>query len=102
MKNPELLGYFVECYYNQSVDNIELDDVVEDFKYSESSFVVKQLVSECCDIIKQGVGDEIVLFIRQNGRRMRSHKAELFIKFLYNRLTDTPTEMTPLILQRIE
>ena len=96
------IKFFLTGYFNYSADNSELDCLIEKFKKEEPLTVQKILSNEIKQIIVCGAYVQLAFFIKQYGERiMRPHTAELFIKFLYNRLTDTPTEMTQLILRRI-
>ncbi len=100
MHNLEALEFFLIGDFSQGVDYEDLNNVISTLKETN---VHESLIAVLNSIIKHGDYEKIALFIKEHGERtMRPHKAELFVKFLYARLTNTPTEMTPWILQRIE
>ncbi|MBM3893629.1 hypothetical protein FJ365_04500 [Candidatus Dependentiae bacterium] len=97
MINIDCLVLFLTTFYDYN----SLEDRINEFQLHHAS-IIKEFIKECQVIILEGNYDKLTLAIKEQcGGDMRPHKAELFIKFLYNRLTNTPTEMTPWILQRI-
>lgn len=79
-----------------------LDEWIKEFSMLGDGLSGKALLKECSIIIKKGNYEELATAMnKQIGSRIKPHTAELFIKFLYNRLTDTPTEMTEAILNKI-
>ncbi len=80
----------------------DLDEWIKKFSGYTDGLTGKALLKECSSIIKCGNYEWLATTMnKQIGTRMKPHTAELFIKFLYNRLTNTPTEMNQLILRRI-
>lgn len=79
-----------------------LDEWIKKFSDYTNGLTGKAFLKECFSIIKQGDYEELATTMnKQIGTRMKPHTAELFVKYLYNRLTDTPTEMTQAILRKI-
>lgn len=93
------LSFFMNIYFAES----ELDDAIDECKRKEDAASLKQLVRECDDVIKTGKYAELITFLHEHCySKLKPRFAELFIKYLRNRLTDTPTEMTPFILYNIK
>jgi hypothetical protein len=80
----------------------DLDEWISEYAGYGDGLGGKALLKECSLVIKSGDYEWLATTMnKQIGTRMKPHTAELFIKFLYNRLTNTPTEMNQLILRKI-
>ena len=80
----------------------DLDIWIKEFSMFENGLSGKALLKECIVILKQGEYEQLATTMNtQIGTKHKPHTAELFVKYLYNRLTNTPTEMTAQILGKI-
>jgi len=88
------MKYFFECCFNQSEGFEDLDRVINEFK-DEHEEIQLQLVKELYHIIQTKnytLADSIL--VTYGGRQFDDLlKVEKFIKFLYDKLIDKPTEV---------
>lgn len=90
------LKYFLECcfHFNESFDY--LDQLIKEFRKTESDLCQALFIKELQDFIHTGNYRAASQIIKKYGRRtFNLEKTEKFIKFLYDRLIDRPTDVKP-------
>jgi len=97
------MRYFFKCYFNQSEGFEDLDRIIDEFKKDEGEATQLQLIRELHHIIQTNnydLADSILL--EYGGREFNDLvKVEKFIKFLYSRLIDKPTEVKAIDFRKI-
>ncbi len=87
----EMLKKFFRCYFNQSFDFEDLDEIIQDFKGHPSE---TQLITELHQIIQTKSFALARRIIKKHGDRTFSlEETEKFINFLYDRFIDRPTNV---------
>lgn len=85
----ENLKYFIESYFNWSMDYADLGELIEEYKKRESSLDVDGLLQEIKDISEHQNWEEIKEFVYLHGRRNLSvKKIEQMINLFMMKLTD--------------
>ena len=88
------ISYFFECYFNQSEGFEDLEEVVKDYKNTESPNSLRDLIIELYQIIQTKSYALAARIIKKYGQRtLDLEKAEKFINFLYDRFIDRPTDV---------
>ncbi len=91
----EMMKYFFECCFNVSEDYRDLNFVIERFK-KEKAITQEKLIQELRFIIETSHYEKAQKYIEEYGlREMSLSKTKVFIKFLYDKLCDIPTNVTP-------
>ena len=89
------MTYFFECYFNQGENFDNLDKVIQDYKDTEKSESLHNLVSEFHQIIQTKNYELASRIMKKYGNRILSlEKTEKFINFLYDRFTDKSTTIS--------
>ncbi|GGG03000.1 contact-dependent growth inhibition system immunity protein [Paenibacillus aceti] len=82
------LKYFIESYFNWSMDYADLGELIEEYKKRESSLHVEGLVQEIKEISEHRNWEEIKNFVYLHGRRNLSNKKiEQMIELFMAKLT---------------
>ncbi|WP_339158236.1 hypothetical protein MKX50_01600 [Paenibacillus sp. FSL W8-0186] len=85
----ENLKYFIESYFNWSMDYTDLGKLIEEYEERESSLHVDGLVQEIKEISELRNWEEIKDFVYLHGRRNLSNKKiEQMIELFMVKLTD--------------
>lgn len=83
------LKYFIENYFNWSMDYTDLSKLIEEYKAREASLYVDGLVQEIKEISEHKNWEEIKDFVYLHGRRNLSNKKiEQMIELFIVKLTD--------------
>lgn len=83
------LKYFIESYFNWSMDYADLGELIEEYEKRESSLNVDGLLQEIKEISEHQNWEEIKEFVYLHGRRNLSViKIEQMIKLFMMKLTD--------------
>ena len=91
-----MIKYFFECCFNESEEFEDLDKIIKEFKSCERDETQLQLIRELHHIIQTNnytVASRLI--DKYGGRILDVEKTEKFLKFLYNRLIDRPTDVKP-------
>jgi len=83
---------FLDCWLNQSMNLEELDDIIEELK--RGTTYPKMLSDELNNIIKTNNYENASEYIRKHRGKMNIRQAALFVKYLYNKLSNIPTDVT--------
>lgn len=85
----EHLKYFIESYFNWSMDYSDLEKLIEDYKNRELSVYIIGLTKEINAISEQGNWSEITDFVFLIGRRnLNSKKTQEMIELLQKKLLE--------------
>lgn len=85
----ENLKYFIESYFNWSMDYADLGELIEEYEKRESSLNVDGLLQEIKEISEHQNWEEIKEFVYLHGRRNLSViKIEQMIKLFMMKITD--------------
>lgn len=88
MERHELLIYFLECYFNVSANYDELEQLIQEYKNSETDKNRTILISELQSIQRLGEWDTVHELVRKYGmRNMSIDKLRWFINTLQQNLT---------------
>ncbi len=90
----ETLKYFLECYLNQSMAMKDLDVLVRDFQQTEPLALQKNFISELGNIIKTKNYETVLEYIRKSRGHLHIKVVELFVKYLYNKFSNIPSDVT--------
>jgi|SRR5438445_3279958 len=96
----KMLQYFLTCYFhfNESFD--DLDNIIQEFKKEIDTQQLK-FIRELYHIIQTKNYIKASKIIKKYGcRTFDEEKTKKFINFLYDRLTDRPTEVKPQDFQK--
>lgn len=84
----ENLKYFIESYFNWSMDYADLGELIEEYEKRESSLNVDGLLQEIKEISEHQNWEEIKEFVYLHGRRNLSvKKIEQMINLIMMKLT---------------
>jgi hypothetical protein len=90
----EILKYFFECPFNQGEGFDVLDEIIQHFKQREKPECQFKFITELHSIINTSGYVHAQKVINKYGYRTLSlEKTEKIIKYLYDKLTDTPTDV---------
>ena len=85
----ENLKYFIETYFNWSMDYADLGKLIEEFEKRELPLHVKRLVQEIQEISELRNWEEIKDFVYLHGRRnLTNKKVEQMIELFMLKLPD--------------
>src|SRR5438477_3495186 len=88
------LKYFVECYFCQTFNFNELDDLIMEFKKIESDLCKELFVQELGYFIDTENYVKATRIINRYGDRIFDlEKTKKFINYLYDQLLDRPTDV---------
>ena len=94
-ENMEMLKYFFECYFYEQAIFDELNDAIREFRKDERPEQQFKFITELHFIINTGNYAYACKIIKKHGNRtFNTELAEKVIKYLYNKLTDTLTNVT--------
>jgi hypothetical protein len=94
-KMNTIFAYFLTEYLPATVHIQELDKVIETFLEKEDLEMQREFIFELGTIIKQACFRDLVPFIEEHScKHMLPFIAELFIKYLFDWVTKTPTALT--------
>lgn len=85
--NFETLKYFLECYFNVSANDDELDKTLNDFNLYENAKYRKKLKEELKLILQLenwGIVQEVIK--KYGMRKMNEEKVKWFIHYVYENL----------------
>lgn len=92
----EMLKRFLEVYFCESFYFEDLDRRIQDFRNSAKQYDQKKLIAELDNIIKTNNYEKAIQYIKKYGMRKMSFKmTKIFIKFLYDKMCNTPTNIEP-------
>jgi hypothetical protein len=87
----EMIRYFFECYFNESFDFDELEDLINKYKKVELDVYKTKIVQELHQIIQiNGYKVAAKIIKKYGGRIIPLDITEKLIKYLYNKFTDQP------------
>jgi hypothetical protein len=91
------LKYFFNCYFHINEDFDNLDNVIKEFKKTESNSCQLLLIKELHDIIQTKNYALASPILKEYGGRTLDNEEEIktFITFLYDRLSNSPTDVKP-------
>jgi hypothetical protein len=90
-----MFKYFMECYFNQSVDYQDLYELVKEFKKSEISVRTGEFISELKKVMERGDYDSPMKVIDDHGERVMSkRRLEEFIRYIHARLKGKKPRLT--------
>lgn len=96
----EMLKYFLTCYFHFNAGFDDLDYLIQDFKKEVESQQLK-FIRELHHIIQIKNYTLASQIIKKYGHKTFDlEKTEKFIKFLYDRLIDRPTDVKPKDFQK--
>lgn len=85
----ENFKYFIESYFNWSMDYADLGKLIEEFEMRESPLLVNGLVQEIKEISELRNWEVIQNFVYLHGRRnLTNKKTEQMIELFMLKLTD--------------
>ncbi len=88
------LKYFMECYFCQTFDFNELDDLIMEFKRIENDLCKELFVQELGHFIDTENYVKAARIIKRYGDRIFDlEKTKEFINYLYDKLRDRPTDV---------
>ena len=91
------LTWFFEGYFNRMHPYEYLDESVTSFKYGEGEKKTRQLTDELKKIIKSSNYNKFLKRLKVHSlKKISLGKAKKLALFLYNRFTDTPTDIKPI------
>ncbi|MCC9022711.1 contact-dependent growth inhibition system immunity protein [Bacillus nakamurai] len=83
----ENFKYFIECYFNWSMDFSDLDQLIDDYKKRENSTYIEGLTKELKEINEKRNWNEIRDFIYLHGNRvLNNDKTESMVTLLLTKL----------------
>src|SRR5438477_8671609 len=92
----KILKYFFDCYFYQTKNFDDLNDVIRDFKLTEELEYQLLFICELHRIIELKNYDLASNFINKYGNRAFDvKKTEKFLNFLYDKLINKPTNVKP-------
>ncbi len=93
----DALTWFFMIYFNQMDNYKRLDEAIESFKHAESEKHTLELIYELEKIIESNKYKKFLKRLKVHShKKISTDKAKKLALFLYNRLTDTPTDIKPI------
>ena len=97
-----IFSYFLTDYFNNQKHIEDIDKVIESFKSCEDEQMHQELIFELREIIKEANYRNLVPVIKEHSsKEMKPFFVELFVKYLCDKLTNTPTALNATFLRQI-
>ncbi len=97
-----IFTYFLTNYFNKTQRIDDIDAVIYAFQSTEDEQMKQELIFELREIIREADYRKLVPIIAEHsGKEMKPFFAELFVKYLCDRLTNTPTALNAVFLKQI-
>lgn len=99
----KMLEYFMSCYFNMGFDYEDLDFLIDNFKTTETKDYFKNFIIELSSIMRSNDYKKASEYIDKYGDRTFSlNCTKIFIKYLYDRLNDIPTDVKAIDFYKIK
>lgn len=97
-----IFTYFLTDYFTKTKRVEDIDTVIETFQSTEDEQMKQELIFELREMIQEADYRKLVPIIAEHSEKeMKPFFAELFVKYLCDRLTNTPTALNAVFLKQI-
>ena len=97
-----IFAYFLTDYFNKTKRIEDIDKSIEAFKEREDASMQQELVNELRDAINKADYRCLVPLIEEHsGKEVYPFFAELLVKYVHDRLTDTPTTLNAVFMRQL-
>ncbi len=99
---PVIFSYFLTDYFTNPKRIEDIDTVIKDFKSREDEQMHQELIFELREIIREANYRNLAPIIKEHsGKEMKPFFVELFVKYLCDKITTTPTALNATFLRQI-
>ena len=97
-----IFTYFLTDYFNKTKRIEDIDTTIETFMMTEDEQMKQEFIFELREIIREANYRKLVPIIEEHsGKEMKPFFAELLVKYLCDKLANTPTALNAMFLKQI-